>query len=97
MTIKQVLYKDIPRNIFKRGWSFSIPPGDRDIYFKLEKDLIDKELWKVIEKYQNNRPKGLLDIEALGRYNYFRVNYHPEMITEEDVIEFIKAIKIYEK
>lgn len=50
MEIKQVLYKDIPREIFRKGWTISFPGGDKEIYFKFEKDLEDVELWEVIDK-----------------------------------------------
>lgn len=87
MKSKQVLYKDIPRDMYKRGWHFSFPFGVKDIYFKLDQDLADGELWQMIEKIKKY-PKGIMDIHSLGQYNYFRVTYYPEEITEADIIEF---------
>lgn len=93
MKIKQVLYKDIPRSIYKRGFSFSFPPGDKAIYFKLENDLKDVGLWQALQSVKK-LPDGLIHIDALGQYNYFRAAYYPEKITEEDVLNFVKNIDL---
>ena len=91
MEIKQVLYKDIPREIFKKGLSISFPSGDKEIYFKLKNDLVDIELWEVLETIKT-LPTGIVHINALGQYNYLRVIYFPQQITEEDIIKFTKEI-----
>ena len=90
MSIKQVLYKDIPRNIYKKFWSFSIPPGEKDIFFKIEDvSLGEHELWELVKKIED-QPKGV-DIEAIGQY-HLRVSYWPSEITEESLINFIKSL-----
>ncbi len=89
--IRQILYKDIPRKIYHKGWSISFPLGTKDSYFKLSDDLVDYDLCKVIAKIKN-LPTGVMHVEALGQFNYFRITYYPEKITDEKVIDFAKNI-----
>ncbi len=91
MSIEQVLYRDIPREIFTKGFSLSFPAGAREIYFKLDRDLVDKELWEIIDPIRNY-PKGIMVMEALGRYNYIMIVYYPKKITEQKILEFVRSI-----
>lgn len=88
MSITQVLLKDIPKEIYQKGWSISFPSGAKDIFFKFDKDLKDVEMWELTEKL-TEYPKGIMDIHNCGRFNYFRVTYYPNEITEEDILKFI--------
>lgn len=93
MIITQILPKDIPN--FKKGWSISFPPGAKDIYFKLENDLTKHEVWEILDK-NKEYPRGIMSIEGMRQYNYFRVTYYPEEITEQSIISFVNKIDFKE-
>lgn len=92
MTIEQILFKDIPTDVHKKGIKFTFPIGSKDIYFKFDKDLIRNELWEVVELI-DDIPEGILAIDHLGQFNYIRVSYYPEKIAEEQILKFLKTIK----